>query len=171
MNKELKDLVEEILENDVDVIVPVKKIWKMLQFSDKYKEIPVTTLSEFIETLRGDERFEFLPAVDYDGIYEGLGDEEKAERESEMESLGFFKGERIKLIKIELTGELLGEMMEKSVNRMMNALEKAWDTRPDGKGTEKKLLEIMKKTQQLQKDIQKTVANMKQTSTKPPKDH
>ena len=155
------DSVEEILENIVDVIVPVKKIWKMLQFSDKYKEIPVATLSEFIETLRGDARFEFFPSVDYDGIYEGLGDEEKAERENEMESLGFFRGERIKLRRIELTGELFGEMIEKSVNRMMNALEKAWDTRPDGKGTERKLLEIMKKTQQLKKDIQKTVAKMK----------
>lgn len=158
------DVVEKILEDEEDIIVPVKKIWKMFQFSKEFQNIPVPALIEFSQLLKDDERFEFMPPVNYGNMFEGLTEEEQREREDEMEILGFFSGDRIKLRRLQLTGDLLASVIEKSVNRMMNALKNAWDTKPDDKETEKRLLKIMKKTQQLQKETQKIAKKIREVS-------
>lgn len=158
------DVVEKILEDEEDVIVPVKKIWKMLQFSKEFENITVPALIEFSQLLKDDERFELMPPVNYGDMFEGLSEEEQREREDEMETLGFFSGERVKLRRVQLTGDLLASVIEKSVNRMMNALKNAWDTKPDDKETEKRLLEIMKKTQQLQKETKKIAKKFREVS-------
>jgi hypothetical protein len=161
MSKELLDAVEEILKNDADVVIPAKKIWRMLQFAEEFQKISVLPFREFVHLLREDERFEFLPPVQYGGMFDGLTEEEKAEREREMEELGFFSGERIKLREVKLTGEVLATMIEKSVNKMMRALQGAWSTKPEDPEAEKKLLEIMKRAKKLQGDIQKIVEKIR----------
>jgi DNA-binding Lrp family transcriptional regulator len=161
MSRELLDAVEEILKNDADVVVPAKKIWRMLQFDEEFQKISVLPFGEFISLLREDGRFEFLPPVQYGEMFDGLTEEEKAEREREMEDLGFFSGERIKLREAKLTGEVLAGMIEKSVDKMMRALQGAWGSKPEDPEAEKRLLEIMKRAKKLQGDIQKIVERIR----------
>jgi len=164
MSEKLMDVVEKILDDEEDVIVPVKKIWKMFQFSKEFQNVTIPALIEFSQLLKDDERFEFMPPVNYSDMFEGLSEEEQREREDEMETLGFFSGERVKLRRVQLTGDLLASVIEKSVNRMMNALKNAWETKPDDKETEKRLLEIMKKTQQLRKETKKIAKKIREVS-------
>jgi len=166
MNEELLNAVEKLLENDKEIVIPVKKVWKILQFDEKFKSIEVPTLTEFIKQLKADDRFEFMAPVTYDNLYQGLNEKEREEREVKMEALGFFAGERIKLRKIVLTKELVADMIERSVNRIMNALRGAWENKPDDKVMEKKLLEVMNKTQKLQRDIKKLTEKMRKEKDK-----
>ncbi len=161
MSKELLDTIEHMLENDDEVIAPVKRIWKVLQVDDKYHTLEIPVFSEFSELLHSDGRFEFMHPVNYDDMYNESG--ERIDREIEMESLGFYSGERIKLKKIQVTGEMLAKMIERSSNRMMEALKKAWETKSEDSKAEKRLLEIMQKAQKLEKDIQKIVKKIRES--------
>ncbi|TET24375.1 MAG: hypothetical protein E3J78_01250 [Candidatus Cloacimonadota bacterium] len=160
MSKELIDTIEHMLENEDEVIVPVKRIWKILQVDDKYHNLEIPVFSEFSELLHSDNRFEFMHPVNYDDMYDASG--ERIDREIEMESLGFYSGERIKLKKIPMTGAMLAKMIERSSNRMMEALKKAWETKPEDSKAGNRLLEIMQKAQKLEKDIQKIVKKIRE---------
>jgi len=156
------DLVDGILANDEEVMVPVKKIWQMLQFDDEYEDISVPTLAEFNRLLKTDDRFEFMPPINYGNIYADLSKKEKEAKEIEMEAIGFFSGERVKLRRKKITGELLASMVERSVDRMSNGLKKIINTGLNNKEQEKRLLEVIKKTEQLQKQAEKIVKRLRE---------
>jgi hypothetical protein len=162
MEKALLDVVKHILENDDEVILPVRKLWRILQFDEEFSDIEVPVLSEFVELLRSDERFEFMHPIDYTGMYSELSEEERQKRELEMEEAGFYSGERIKLKRIALTGELLAGMIERSSDRMMEALRKAWEAQPRDPEEEKRLLTIMEKAQRLRSDVQRIVKQIRE---------
>jgi len=161
MDKRLVDAVEEFLGNSDEVIVSVKKVWEILQIDESTKDIEIPPLTEFTKMLKNDARFEFLPPMDFADIYQDLGEERKKNRGLDFESIGFYSGERIKLRKIELTGGLLAGMIEKSVNRMMDALKNAWENKPDDKDAEKRLLKILKKAEQVKQELDKAVRKLK----------
>lgn len=162
MDKELLDIVEGILESSDEVILPVKKLWKILHSSDEFSEVYIPPLGEFTTMLRDDSRFQFMHPIDYTEMYSELDEEERRKRQKEMEEAGFFSGDRIKLSRIAITGELLARMIERSSERMMEALTKAWKANPGDAEGEKRLLTIMEKAQQLQKDIQKVVDQIRE---------
>lgn len=162
MDNELLDITEKVLETHGEVILPIKKLWTILQFGDEYEGIEVPVLSEFTELLRSDERFEFMHPIDYTGVFSDLSAEERRSREIEMEEAGFFSGERVKLKRIALTGDVLARMIERSSERMMQALAKAWEAEPRDQKEEKRLLVIMEKAQQLQKDVQRIVEQLRE---------
>lgn len=155
------DEIEKILENEEDIIIPVKKAWKIIQFNEDFKDVSIPSLGKFIELVKKDERFEFMPPLSYGQMYADLTEDEKVKREIDMEELGFFSGERIKLKRVQLTGELLANIIEKSIERMTAALKNAWDARLDDSNAEKRLLEIMKKAQKLQNGINKVVEKIR----------
>ncbi len=161
MSKMLADVVERVLESHDDVIMPVKKLWTMLQLEDEHSHIEVPVLSEFSEILRADGRFEFMHPIDYTGMFSDLSEGERRIREAEMEEAGFFSGERVRLKRIALTGEVLARMIEHSSDRMMEALANAWKVEPRDADEEKRLLGIMEKAQQLQKDVQKIAEKLR----------
>jgi hypothetical protein len=143
--------VIEILETDPDFFVPVKKLWLMLQGERLALDIE---LDDFHLTLVADERFEFTPGADYSDEFEE--DPEYAEdMEREMEALGFYSGPRVKLASREMAAEDVFAAMARSLTRMNEALQGAWETRPEGdQEIEDQLLDILAAGQKLEREIQ-----------------
>jgi hypothetical protein len=159
MTTELLDFAEHILAADETVIVPVKKLWVKLQ-QEGSRSVP--PLDEFTALLRMDERFEFMlegREIEEDDLYEGWTPDEIAAHEQTMEELGFFRGPRVKLARIELTRELLFGLMARSLENMSKALKGAWETRPEGEEVEDQLGEIWEKHLELKEAIEEVFAD------------
>ncbi len=158
MYDQLLNEVENLLAKDADVIVSVKKIWNTLK-SRSSSEIPTPSL------LEADTRFEFMPEHKTIDAYEGLSSKEREREELEMEKLGFYSGQRVKLRCIELTPEKLGEIIRRKVDHTMEALTKAWEHRPTGdQKSEDELLEILAQTQKLQREMKDAFSEEKMHS-------
>ena len=151
---------ERILASDKDVIVAVKKVWLDVHREGASQGFEVPNLPDFTAMLEGDLRFEFLPT--HKSLRDDLEDPipSVTPEEDEMEQMGFFSGDRVKLRKVELTPQLLGSIIRSKVDRTMDALTKAWDLRPEGDAaTEDRLLEILAKTQKLQTEVKRTFSS------------
>ena len=151
MDNRIITRVIEILETEPDFFVSVKKLWLMLQGESLALDVE---LEDFHHTLTGDERFESTSGVDYKEGFEG--DLEYAEEmEREMEALGFYSGPRVKLASREMTAEDVFVAMSRSLARMNESLQGAWETRPDGdQEIENQLLDILAAGQKLEREIQ-----------------
>lgn len=151
--------VIEILETAPDFYVPIKKLWLMLQGEGLALNVE---LEGFQRMLASDERFEFTPEVDHT---EGFDDDPDfaEEMEMEMEALGFYSGPRVKLVSREMMAEDVFAAMSRSLTRMNEALQGAWETRPEGdQETEDQLLEILAAGQKLDREIQELIDQQKQ---------
>jgi hypothetical protein len=168
---------ERILASDKDVIVPVKKIWDAMGSQGKKQGFDIPSLPDFTALLEGDPRFEFMPSLDENGEPVDGSFREDSDQQEELESLGFYSGDRVKLKSVELTPEVLGGMIRRKVDLTMTALTKAWERRPEGdQDTEDQLLEILAKTQKLQREVKSTFSpekmkelevTLKNTGSKP----
>jgi hypothetical protein len=151
----------EILEIEPDFFVPVKKLWLMLQGEGLTPDIE---LEDLHRTLADDARFEFTPGVDHK---EGLEDDPELaeEMEREMEALGFYSGPRVKLVSREMTAEDIFAAMARSLTRMNEALQGAWEARPKGdQETEDQLLDILAAGQKLDREIQGLIEQQQEQS-------
>jgi hypothetical protein len=147
------DLAEQILAADENVIVPVKKLWLRLQ---QESPMPVPPLDNFTALLRADGRFEFLleqEDSDRGDLRPGWTPEQIAAEEQIMEELGFFRGPRVKLVRVELTRDLLMLMLTRHLENLTEALKGAWELRPEGDEIENQLGEIWEKAMQLKETI------------------
>jgi hypothetical protein len=176
---------ERILASEKDVIVPVKKIWEAVDKQGKKQGFEIPALADFTALLEGDARFEFMPSLNESGEQPDESPPEESDQQEELESLGFYSGDRVKLRSVELTPEVIGGLIRRKVDMTMDALTKAWDRRPDGdQDTEDQLLDILAKTQRLQREVKHTFsaekmkelevalkkAQRKHSSVKPKKD-
>lgn len=167
MTIHLLDLAEQILAADENVIVPVKKLWWRLQ---EENPTPVPPLDEFTALLRADERFEFMleeQDTDQDDLYSGWTPEQIAAEEQIMEELGFFRGPRVKLARVELTRDLVMLMLTRHLENLTEALKGAWETRPEGEEIEDQLGEIWEKTMQLKEAIEQELGKEPSEHEKP----
>jgi hypothetical protein len=154
MDNRIITRVIEILQTDPDFFVPVKKLWLMLQGEGLALDI---ALDDFHHALEGDERFEFTPGVDHK---EGFEDDPEfaEEMEREMEALGFYSGPRVKLVSREMAAEDVFAAMARSLARMNEALQGAWETRPQGDPhVEDQLLDILAAGQKLEREVQELI--------------
>jgi hypothetical protein len=148
---------ERILASDKDVIVAVKKIWEAVEKQGRKQGFEMPSLPDFTALLEGDFRFEFMPSLDENGEPLGESPREESEQQEELESLGFYSGDRVKLKRVELTPEIIGGLIRRKVDVTMDALTRAWHRRPDGdQDTEDQLLDILAKTQKLQREVKNT---------------
>lgn len=148
MNSQILARMTEILETDPGFFVPIKKLWLLLQPAGL--EID---LEEFQRWLQEDKRFEVTPGEDH---RKGLADDPKITKE--MEELGFYSGPRVKLASREMSVEDIFAGMTRSLKRMNQALQSAWEARPpEDQETEDQLLEILAAGQRLEQEIQKLV--------------
>jgi len=156
---------ERILASDKDVIVAAKKLWIEVEEAGKRMGFEVPAFPDFSAMLEGDPRFEFLPL--HKSVTEDLEDpvpHDGSPGETEMEQLGFFSGDRVKLRSVQLNPQLLGTIIRSKVDRTMSALTRAWEMRPEGdRATEDQLLEILAKTQKLQREVKKTFSDKRMT--------
>jgi hypothetical protein len=111
------DVAEQLLEKDEDIFVPIKKVW--VKVRDDHG-VPVPPLEEFAALIKQDERFEVIEISPKDHLYEGWSQEEIEEDIRQMESLGFYEGDRVKLCRIEMTPEKMAEILARKVDNMMN---------------------------------------------------
>jgi len=153
---------ERILAADRDVIVPVKKVWSEVGKQGRKQGFEIPSLADFTALLEGDSRFEFIPSVDENGDPPDMSTREDTPQEEELENMGFYAGDRVKLKSVELTPEVIGSLIRRKVDMTMDALTRAWERRPDGdQETEDQLLEILAKTQKLQREVKKTFSKEK----------
>jgi hypothetical protein len=143
MDRRIISRITEILETDPDFFVPIKKLWLLLQ-----DEGLSLDLEEFQRMLQKDARFEFAPGVDH-------------KKGSETSP---YSGTRIKLVSREMTAKDIFEGMTRSLTRINQALQNAWETRPtDDQETEDQLLEILAAGQHLEREIQELIEHQGQT--------
>ena len=148
---------ERILAVEKDVIAPVKKVWKEVEKQGHRQGFEVPTLADFSAMLEGDSRFEFVPTHNFGEEPLEEGERDDSIEEAELETLGFYAGDRVKLRSVELTPEIIGDLIRRKVDLTMTALTKAWEARPQGdQEAEDQLLEILAKTQKLQREVKKT---------------
>jgi len=159
MNDHILTRVVEILETDPDFFVPVKKLWLLLQGEGLAMDLEMADLHR---VLADDERFEFAPGVDH---IEGFEDDPELaeEMEREMEALGFYSGPRVKLVSREMTAEDIFGAMARSLKRMNEAMQGAWEVRPEGdQETEDQLLDILAAGQKLERGIKTLIEHQEQ---------
>lgn len=164
MYDHILDEAERILEQDPDIIVPVKKIWVEVRQIAEDNDWLMPTLTEFSSLLMQDDRFEFLPDQESMGMVEELADDERVDEEMEVERFGFYGGQRVKLARVQLTPERLGGLIRRKVDDTMDALTKAWEERPEGDAeTEGALFGVLSEAKKLQRDVKETFSeeNMK----------
>ncbi|MCX6142724.1 MAG: hypothetical protein NTZ35_05840 [Ignavibacteriales bacterium] len=160
MHERCLNEAERILASDKDVIVPVKKIWEAVGKQGRAQGFEIPALPDFTALLEGDTRFEFLASLDENG--EPIEDlpRDGTDQEEELESLGFYSGDRVKLRSVELTPEVIGGLIRQKVDRTMDALARAWERRPEkDSDTEDQLLDILAKTQKLQREVKNTFSD------------
>jgi hypothetical protein len=148
MDSKILTRMTDLLQTDPDFFVPVKKLWLMLQ-----AEGLELNLEEFQQLLQEDERFEMTPG---ENRREGFEADPKLIKE--MENLDIYTGPKVKLASREMTAEDIFTGMTRSLNRMNQALQNAWEARPpEDQETEDQLLEILATGQRLEREIQRLV--------------
>lgn len=146
MTTDLVEWTADFLATDDEFLIAVKKLWIAVQGEWLATDL---SLEKFQRLLEGDGRFEFEEGIDFG---EGFDDPE-AEREI-MESLGYFSGPRVRLAAREITLDMIAAAIKRSTDRMMAALESAWEVRdPCDEEAETSLLGILAGGQRLQQGL------------------
>jgi hypothetical protein len=138
--------ITDILENASDFFVPIRELGQQLE-AEGFEIDP----EDLQRALLADDRFEIIQGINYkEGASSGSA--------AGVANLTLQGEPRVKLVSREMTAEDIFEGMLRSLTRMNQALQSAWDTRPtDDQETEDQLLEIMAAGQQLEREIQTLV--------------
>jgi hypothetical protein len=110
---------ELILSIQQEPLVPVRKVWEEIAKRSKTKGFEVASLSDFSAMLEGDNRFQIVPAqIKIQEEEEILPDVEL--EDSNMEQLGFFSEDRVKLRSRRIVDTIISEDEEEvgSIRRM-----------------------------------------------------
>ena len=110
---------ELILSVQQEPLMPVRKVWEEIAKRSKVKGFEVASLSDFSAMLEGDHRFQIVPAqIKIQEDEEILPDVEV--EDSEMEQLGFFAEDRVKLRSKKIVETIINEDDEEvgSIRRM-----------------------------------------------------
>ena len=163
MYEHILEEVERVLEQDEDIIVPVRKIWTRAREVAEDNDWRMPSLAEFTSLLIQDDRFEFMPELETSDLGEHLNEEER--EETGEEEFGIFSGQWVKLARIQLSPERLGDIIRRKVDGTIDTLMKAWEDRPKGDAAaEDRLLEVLSQTQKLQREVKDTFSEVKMKS-------
>jgi hypothetical protein len=138
------------LEQDDDIIVPVKKMWKEWHAA---RETP--SLAEFTRIVLSDDSIEEMPGVDHTEHMDGMSPEELEEHERDMEGYGFYSGPRVKLNSREITREHIVNMLKKHNDRMEWALQQARTVMPEDatEADEGNLIDVIMRVRKLRQAL------------------
>jgi hypothetical protein len=147
---ELIQWVRAYLEQDEDIIVPVKKMW-----NEWCAAQGTPSLAEFTRIVLSDDRVEEMPGVDHTEHMEGMGPEELEEYERDMEEHGFYSGPRVKLKSRQITPEHIARMLKKHNDRMEAALQQARAVLPEdaSEAGEGNLIDVIMLARKLRRDL------------------
>lgn len=147
---ELIQWVRGYLEQDEDIIVPIKKMWNEWSAAQR-----TPSLAEFTRIVLADDLIEEMPGVDHTEHMEGMSPEEREEYEQDMEAHGFYSGPRIKLKSRQITPEHIAKMLKKHNDRMEAALQQARAALPEdaSEADEGNLIDAMLLARKLRRDL------------------
>ena len=147
---ELIQWVRAYLEQDEDIIVPVKKMW-----NEWYAAQGTPSLAEFTRIVLSDDRIEEMRGVDHTRHMEGMSPEEREEYEQDMEARGFYSGPRVKLKSRQITPEHIAKMLKKHNDRMEAALRQARAVLPEDarEADEGNLIDVILLARKLRRDL------------------
>ena len=147
---EIIQWVRAYLEQDEDIIVPVKKMW-----NEWYAAQGTPSLAEFTRIVLSDELVEEMPGVDHTGHMEGMSPEEREESERDMEAHGHYSGPRVKLKARQITREHVARMLKKHNDRMEWALQQARAAMPENasEAQEGNLIDAIQLARKLRRDL------------------
>lgn len=123
--KTLMQFVIARLEEDEEIVVPIKKLW-----TEWITDHPGFPLEAFTELVLADERVEEMGGVDHTEGMEWMTPEELEEYEQNMESMGYFSGPRAKLKSREISLEHIANMIKKHNDRLEWSLQQAREAMP-----------------------------------------
>ena len=147
---ELIQWVRAYLEQDEDIIVPVKKMW-----NEWYAAQGTPSLAEFTRVVLADDLVEEMPGVDHTGDMEEMSPEELEEHARDMEAHGFYSGPRVKLQSRQITREHVARMLKKHNDRMEWALQQARAAMPEDttEAEEGNLIDAIQLARKLRRDL------------------
>lgn len=150
MSSALINWVNAYLEQDEDIVVPIKKLWNGWRATHASP-----SLAEFTALILADPRFEELPGTDHTKELADLSPDEFDDAVRDMETLDFYSGPRVKLKSRELTLEHITAMIKKHNDRMQQGLEQAYQSMPDdmNEQEEGQLLDIMALAKELREKL------------------
>ncbi len=153
MSETLPELIEWVrayLEEDEDIIVPIKKMW-----NEWYTAQGAPSLAEFTRIVLSDDRIEKMPGVDHTDHMEGMSPDGLAEYERGMEAHGFYSGPRVKLKSRPITREHIARMLKKHNDRMEWALQQARAVMPEdsSEADEGNLIDVIMLARKLRRDL------------------
>jgi hypothetical protein len=147
---EIRQWVRAYLEEDEDIIVPIKKMWNEWHASQG-----TPSLAEFTEVVLSDDQIEAMSGVDHARYLEGMGPEEREEYERDMEARGLYSGPRVKLKSRQITREHVARMLKRHTDRLEWALQQARAAMPEdtSEAEEGNLIDAIMLTRKLRRDL------------------
>ena len=115
MSSEMLEWIYRRLEEDEDVIVPLKRLW-----NEWYAMAGEPSFDRFARSILADSRFEHVYSL---------------EDESHLEAWGYFPGPRVKLRSREITEESVLHLVRKYNEYLVRALRRAWEILQDDTGS------------------------------------
>jgi len=88
---------ERILASRKEIVVPVRTVWREVVRQSKRQKFEIPAIADFTAMLEADPRFEFIPAHESVAETAGLPQDENDTEELELETLGFFGEDGVKL--------------------------------------------------------------------------
>ena len=88
---------ERVLASHKEVIVPVRTVWREVVQQSKRQKFEVPSIGDFTAMLEADLRFEFVPAHKSVAETVGMPQDENDTEELELEKMGFFGQDGVKL--------------------------------------------------------------------------
>ncbi|MFZ5518263.1 MAG: hypothetical protein ACOY90_16635 [Candidatus Zhuqueibacterota bacterium] len=144
MSSRIVDLAEQLLQEEHDFIVPIKKIWLKLSLMGELDEIQ---FEEFLIILQRDNRFDVFDS------HENVLFNEQIEN---LEQIGFFVGPRVMLKSRKPNRKELGDILLKKTSLIFENLKKAWNLRQEkDEDEEDQLLQALASTQKLLRTLKK----------------
>jgi hypothetical protein len=167
MSNEMLEWVTAYLQQDEEIIVPVKKMW-----NEWHTTHTDPSLEAFTRDVLADERVEQMRGMDHAQGMEGMSPEEMDEFRSEMEELGYFSGPRVKLKSREITLEHIVKMITKHNDRMEAALQDARRSMPDdiSETEEGGLIDLIDKVEGFRQELRDLRLENEEDGEEPPKE-
>jgi len=138
MNSQITDLAEQLLQQETDFIVPMKKIWLKLSLMGELDDVE---FESFTIMIREDKRFE---------VFDNNEDELLDDQINSLEEIGFFMGPRVMLKSRKPSRKELGILLIKKTSLIYENLKNAWELRDkNNEDEEDQLLYALASTQKL----------------------
>lgn len=97
---------ERIIAAHREVVVPVRMVWQEVREQSRNQGFDIPAVADFSTMLEADSRFDFLPAAQTISEQAELLPDADDMDEMELEKLGFFGEDRVKLKRVRLSQDL-----------------------------------------------------------------